>query len=59
MRADKAGHFVGGVHISHIFILNFSSFTSIHHLAGMTETIGPYFKIVVRFEDLYSMQLFL
>ena len=59
MRADKAGHLVGGVPISHTFILNLSSFASIHHIARTTVTIVPYFKIVVKFEDLYSIQLFL
>lgn len=58
MRADKAGHLVGGVRISYTFILNFSSFTCIHHIARTTETIAPYFKRVVKFEDLYSVQLF-
>lgn len=58
MRADKAGHLVGGVRVSYTFILNFSSFTSIYHIARTTETVVPYLKIVVKFEALYSIQLF-
>lgn len=59
MGTDKAGHLVGGVHISYTFILSFSLFTSICHRAGTTEILMANFKIVVKFEGICSIQLFM